>query len=266
MAYWLAASAKTPNMTLREDGVAVAVARASDPHYRIRCSSGWKCTLGAFGSVPIPSGTKPDPSDDGHLAIYDPVAHHEWDLWHATCCWGAVAGSAIATRRQSVAPRGTASADAANFPLLGGLIRPEEIARGLIAHPLVFGQPGIGPGPPICPATSNAPTSSNPLALREGTQLQLDPAVNVRKLQLPAWQKVIAKALQVYGMYLRDNSGTLAIYAENPLNRASDPWRALGLGGGSASFSPHFPWSRMRVLKAPRLRAGACPRPHKPGR
>lgn len=52
-------------------------------------------------------------------------------------------------------------------------------------------------------------------------------------------------------MYLRDNSGSLAIYAENPVARGYDAWEKVGLAGGSIGFSSAFPWSAMRVIHAP---------------
>ena len=174
-------------------------------------------------------------------------------MWQASYAadgdtWRASAGAAVSLVGDGIARARRASGNAANFPLLGGLIRPEEILQGRIEHPVVFGQPGIGQGRPVCPATANVATTRDPLALREGTLLQLDPAVDVDALGLPRWQRTIARALQEYGMYLRDNSGTLTIYAENPVSRGYDAWANVGLGGSSAPFSSAFPWRQMRVV------------------
>jgi hypothetical protein len=84
-------------------------------------------------------------------------------------------------------------------------------------------------------------------------RLQLDPSVNVRALNLPAWQKTIARALQQYGAYVRDqtDAGDADFYAENTLDRTSKPtWAQLGIRPDSR-FSPNFPWRRMRVLRPP---------------
>ena len=81
-------------------------------------------------------------------------------------------------------------------------------------------------------------------------KLQLDPSVDVASLQIPAWERPIVRAMQVYGMYLRDNSGTLAVYAENPASRGYDAWQKVGLSGGSVALAG-IPWSRFRVLAAP---------------
>lgn len=240
------------NLTLRRWAVAVSEAHRSDPRVSIPCTR-YACTLGAFGPVPIPATAAPDPAGDGHLAIVDPELGREWGMWQATTStgrWTASAGAAVSLAGDGVAPRGTASGNAANFPMLGGLIRPEEILQGRIDHALVFGLPGIGEGPPVCPATHNAPTTTHPDALREGQLLQLDPSLNVDALAVPAWQKTIMRALQRYGMYLRDNSGSFAIYAENPIARGYDAWAKVGLTGSSVSLAS-LPWSRFRVVAAP---------------
>jgi hypothetical protein len=79
---------------------------------------------------------------------------------------------------------------------------------------------------------------------------------------LPKWQKVIARALQRYGMYLEDGSGNLQIGSENPVNRG-DLWAKAGLMGDYAEFSGAFPWASMRVLSPPAPWCGNAPRAKK---
>lgn len=128
-------------------------------------------------------------------------------------------------------------------------MRPEELVAGSVEHALTFSQPATARGY-VCPATHQTGSTSDPLAFPTGTHLQLDPSVAVDALPIQPWEKTIAKALQRYGMFLRDTGGVVGIYAENPLNRTSDPYVPLGLGE-FVSFSNGFPWAKMRVL-APR--------------
>jgi hypothetical protein len=81
----------------------------------------------------------------------------------------------------------------------------------------------------------------------------MDPTVDCSANGIPSWQVTICVALQRYGMFLRDNGGTLGIYGENPINRGGPAvWTNLaGLSGGSGSFSSAFPWSRLQVLQPP---------------
>lgn len=253
---YLVQNAVNPNMAIHAWTTPVVVASDTSPRYTVPCTM-YRCTLGAFGAVPIPRGSLPDPQGDAHLVVWDRQTHREWDLWQASYDassdrWSASAGAAVSTDGDGIAPAGTAAGDAANFPLLGGLIRPEEIEQGQIDHALVFAMPNVAAGAPRCPATHNAGSSTNPAALPEGTHLQLDPALDVDALQAPAWQKTIMKALQKYGMYLRDGGGSLALAGENPINRGYDAWAEAGISTANGSVRlTAIPWARMRVIAAP---------------
>lgn len=246
-------NAVRPNVALHAYATAVTVAGPDAPRYSVRCRV-YRCKL---GRVPIPLGTQADPSEDGHLAVWDPAARREWDFWiarydAATDTWSTAAGAAMSTDGNGIVPRGQTGGNAANFPLFAGLLRPEEIQQGRIDHVLTFGMPHVAAGKPRCPATHNAGDSRNRDALAEGTRLQLDPKLNVDALPLPDWQKTIMRALQRYGMLLRDGSGSLVLYAENTVNRGSDAWAAVGLKTeGTAISLRAIPWSRMRVVAAP---------------
>jgi hypothetical protein len=251
---YFVANAKYPNMTLRTWGVSVVEAQPDEPLYSVPCVVYSSCTLGAFGPFAIPLTAVPDPEGDGHLAVYDSSAHREWDMWqaqHTATGWIAGAGAAVSTDTNGTAPSGTESGDAANFPLLGGLVRPEEILQGHIDHALVFELPNVSKLGYVCPATHNDGSSTDPNALREGMRLQLDPTVNVDALPIPAWEKTLVRAMQVYGMYLRDQGGTLGVLAENPISRGYDAWVKVGLTSGNSVQLGGIPWDRFRVVSAP---------------
>jgi hypothetical protein len=252
----------TPLFTLRRYGTAVAVATSSDPLYSVPCTK-YSCNVMRFGSIPIPAGTKPDPGGDGHLAILDYASGREWGFWQAsydpsTDRWSASSGHAISFSELSVPPS-VAGLNDANFPGVAGIVTPEELASGEIRHPLVFQTPARGSGAPRCPATVNSGSGSGGIV--NGMWFQLDPSVNVDALPLKRWEKAIARALQRYGMFVRDGaSGTTDLIGENPINRGSDKWNLVKNDDGSqafsstakyAYFSSGFPWSKLRVLAAP---------------
>jgi hypothetical protein len=250
---YILARVKNPNMTMRAWGVAVAEARPTDPTYSVPCLV-YQCTLSAFGSFAIPSTAAPDPSSDAQLAVYDPTSRREWDMWQAArggSGWTSSAGAGVSLDGNGVAPAGTASGDASNLPLLGGLIRPEEILQGHIDHALVFSMPGVSDLGHVCPATHNDGSTNDPNAPMEGTRLQLDPSVNVDLLGLPSWEKPIVRAMQQYGMYLRDGGASFAIYGENPISRGYDAWSKVGMPGGDQAGLAGIPWSKLRVVAAP---------------
>ena len=249
MQYWLANEVRNPNMPLHAWNTAVAVAKPDTPRYTVGCTVYACPSLGQFGPIPIPSNTRPDPTPDGHLAVWDPATRREWDFWAGKCCWTVGSGGAFSTEITGPVSGG---ANAAGFPELAGIVRPEELKAGTIEHALVFAEPDVNSGGYVCPATHHDGASRHPLALPEGSLMQLDPALNVDALPIPGWQKTIARALQRYGMYLEDTGGSLSFGSENPLNRGYDAWAQVGLRGDSAGLSPAFPWSRMRVLEPPK--------------
>jgi hypothetical protein len=249
---WLTYAVVSPNMPTGFWAVATADAKAGDPERHVTASEGG--TLDEL--IRIPQGTRPDPSDDGHLTIRDVARNRESDLWQVktdasgriTSC---TSGASFPLGAWTENPKPVWSADAASFPLRRGLVTPEDIKRGAIDHPLVFGEPLIGAGAPRYPATHNAATGSSG-HLVEGTWLRLDPTLDVAALHLPPWQEMVAVAAQRYGMFLRDNSGSLAVYGENPINSGGGArWQAVGVDPVSARFSPAFPWKRMQVLSPP---------------
>jgi hypothetical protein len=250
IAYWLT-QIRWPNLGLRHYATAVAVAAPTSPTYPISCTVYACPDMNQFGPVPIPAGTRTDPSPDGHLAVWDPVTRREWDFWISGCpnaCHQAGGGGSFSTA--TLQPWVTYGANATDIPLLAGIVHPEEIKAGRIDHPLIFGSPNVGVGH-VCPAAHSDGRNAESRALQEGTLLQLDPALDVSALSIPAWQKTIARAMQRYGMYLTDGGGSLSIGGENPINRG-DLWAEVGLMGDSILFDSNFPWARMRVLTPPK--------------
>jgi hypothetical protein len=243
------------NLSYSQYGVPVVLARTDGKGYTVRSTRGWSWNLNSAGPVPIPDGAKPAPGSDMHLSVYDPATGRAWDMWEAqydaaTDTWYAGGGATYLARRdRRHFPGNLAAATSANFPLLGGLIRPEEINAGRIKHALVFASPVRGYYH-VPPATHHGCMQCTPNynAITEGHRLQLDPAVNVDALSIPAWNKTILKAMQQYGMYFRDGSGAFTIYAENVANRPA----------GSPTYPPeilnstypslYVPWDRLRVL------------------
>ena len=252
ISYWLS-KAGAFDLTLRRYAVADAVATPTAPLYSIATCT-YTCTLHRWGAFRIPAGTKADPGSDGHLAIFDPATGREWGMWQAqynstTNTWTAGSGAALDLTTAIAAPADISGANDANFPALAGIVRPEELASGHIDHPLVYETPPRAKGAARCPATANHGTDTSSLALPDGALLQLDPSLDVNSLAIPAWEKVIARALQVYGMYMRDGTtGSTDLIGENTINRG-DQWTTLmGWTGNYAYFSSAFPWNRLRVL------------------
>jgi hypothetical protein len=206
-----------------------------------------------FGAVHVPTMAKPSTGSDGHLAVLEPNGA-EMDMWMAQNTgsgWTAGSrwlGSATGPAVDCTSYNGCTGADAANFELAAGIVRPEEIAQGHIDHALIITTPYTRSGSTACPAEGSDGRNASPNALPMGAHVQLDPSINVAALNIPAWQKVIAVALQQYGAYVGDTGGSLAVEAENNLGRPSyDAWANAGVSSAAPSLSD-LPWSSMRVL------------------
>jgi hypothetical protein len=259
VSFWVS-HLSVPMFVIGPWSVPVVTVTGGEPTYTINIVSNGHAAsdINRFGPVPIPRGTQPDPSSDGHLAILDYARGIEWDMWQArydstTDTWTATCGAALLFTQRAVA-RHVCGANTAGFPAAAGLVTPEEIAAGVIKHPLVFASNNLGtPSGKVfrCPATGSWGSSSDPDALVAGMWLQLDPSVHVAALNLPRWQKTVARALQQYGAYVRDQtgSGQADFYAENTVDRTSTPtWAQLGIPA-TMRFAPNFPWRRLRVLR-----------------
>jgi hypothetical protein len=81
-----------------------------------------------------------------------------------------------------------------------------------------------------------------------GTRLQLDPSIGAATIKR-RWRctgpcLTIARALQRYGMYVIDNSGSSKIYLEDRLTAG---WRA----GITRNLTSKIPLSRLRAVAPP---------------
>lgn len=150
-----------------------------------------------------------------------------------------------------------------NTSLLGGVIWPHEIAMGRIEHALAFSHPkqrahyySQGDNPfspangavttPSTPAGNNTRSgypgttvysvTNDPEGLPGGARVQLDPSIDLDAAATtfgwPAYQKIIAKAAQEYGMVMVDGGGysseRIGLYLVNSQGYgATNPFTAI---------------------------------------
>jgi hypothetical protein len=226
-------------------GFPIAYADPASMKHEIGCTQ-YDCETAV--SFRIPSYARAKSGSDGHLIVIDPSTQQELDMFRAKCCWTASSRYLTAANGWgAICPLGhhCNGAVAAGFAAAGGLIRPEEIAQGHIDHALVMATPYTRFQYVACPATHSDGEYSY-TAIPLGARIQLDPTLNVDAQRWSPWQKVIAKALQVYGAYIADTSGSLAVRAEGSQNRGYDAWAKVGVVSADLSS---IPWSRFRLLK-----------------
>lgn len=152
--------------------------------------------------------------DDGdcHLLVYHGAQKKLYEMWRADLRGDTFRGGCLAVwdLRRAYGPsgrgQGCTSADAAGLPISPLLANADEVARGEIRHALRFilPNPRIKRRTYVAPGThSTNPTRGGPNAPPYGVRFRLRPDYPVDKLKTKG-ARVIARALQRYGMFLAD--------------------------------------------------------------
>ena len=116
--------------------------------------------------------------------------------------WNAASGARFDLTSNALRPDGWTSADAAGLPILPGLVRYDEVAAGVIRHAIrvTFSETQRGY---IAPATHFASDSTDPDRPPMGLRLRLRASYDLT--QLTGQSRVIATAMQQYGLIVADN-------------------------------------------------------------
>ena len=170
-------------------------------------------TYGAYGDESDP-GPFPIPLDapiegggggDSHVLVLQQQTCQLYELFaaHRTSSgWFADSGAHFDLLTGTPRPIGWTSADAAGLPILPGLVRYDEVAAGLINHAIrvTFSPTQSGFIPP---ASHSASSTIDPTLPAMGMRFRLSTNFNVAALTGQA--KVIATAMQQYGLIVADN-------------------------------------------------------------
>jgi hypothetical protein len=182
---------------------------------------------------PIPSQPKIEGGSDRHLLMVDTNACKLYELFAAvrtTIGWHAGSGAVWDLRSNKLRPAGWTSADAAGLPILPGLVRYEDVARGTIAHAIRFTAPVTCDGY-LYPARHEAGSGSCAMRPPMGLRVRLKASVNIAGYGSQA--RIVLTALKRYGMLLADNGSPWYITgAPNP-RWNDDVLHALGGVTGS---------------------------------
>jgi hypothetical protein len=205
----------------------VYFADASTPRWDIPCTR-YKCTIASEGEsrrtemltgVPIPPEAKPSSGTDMQMIVIDKTTFAEYNLWgleRTASGWSMRNGSIYDIRRDGT-PVGFGSRGA-GVPYFAGLVRKWEIDQGHIDHAIAFAYPYPADKRCVFPASKTDGNSSLPYAIPEGARLRLDPSLtdaDFDAMGLNSTGKIIARALQKYGMILVNFAGHPKISVEN---------------------------------------------------
>jgi hypothetical protein len=209
-----------------------------------------------LNDVPIPTEAQPSLGSDSQMIVIDKTTFTEYDFWRAErlkAGWVISNGSVYNTLWDGT-PSNYGSRGA-GLPYYAGLIRPWEIIQGHINHALSFGYSETARDRCVFPATKTDGRSSMSDAIPEGARLQLDPSlteVDFDSMGLDRTGKIIARAMQDYGMFLIDTSGRTKVYAEDLVNNpyATQKWTDPELNLTDKTISA-IPITSFRVLEFP---------------
>jgi hypothetical protein len=154
-------------------------------------------------NVPIEGGRHA--SGDRHVIVVDKDTCTDYELFAAYPRgghWSAGSGAIFNLRTNHLRPAGWTSADAAGLPILPGLARYDEVARGAIDHALRF-TANCTAKKFVYPARHEASTCSGSNLPPMGLRVRLKKSVNISGL--PRQARIVAEALKRYGMILADN-------------------------------------------------------------
>jgi hypothetical protein len=144
--------------------------------------------------------------------------------------WSAGSGAVYDLRSDRLRPAGWTSADAAGLPIVPGLVRYEEVAAGRVDHAIRMTVPKSQRAY-LWPARHAASSSADPNLPPMGLRLRLKSTVDISGL--PAQAKVIAAAMQTYGVMVADNGSAWYLSGAPDDRWNNDALRALGRLHGS---------------------------------
>jgi hypothetical protein len=131
------------------------------------------------------------------------------------------------------------------------MITLDDLRRGRIDHALAVGLPAaIVRGPAYSwPAQRTDGTSTDPASIPEGAHFRLDPTLDLSTLDLSPAARMIAEAAQRYGIVVRDRSGDVTLYGEDPTPTGADPYPAFLGGQSPLQALQGIPWDRLQLVQ-----------------
>ncbi|MCH9666380.1 MAG: hypothetical protein K0U76_10510 [Actinomycetia bacterium] len=237
---------------LVEFGIPIYDERWGTRFHEVDCDElGWGICPFAGQPVFIPDGAEPNSGSDGVLVTIHTASGKIFEFWQAeksadqwSTSWGAV------NRLHGSGWGG--SATGAGASRLAGVIRVAEIEAGEIPHALALQSNNACPTF-RAPALKSDGTSTRADCIPEGARLQLDPSLDLSKLDLTPGELAVATAMQRYGGYVMDVGGApLSVSFELDTDAAPG---TVGATYEAAGFRwdydamENVPWEMLRVLK-----------------
>ena len=146
--------------------------------------------------------------------------------------WTAGSGAIWNLRSNKLRPAGWTSADAAGLPILPGLARYDEVARGRIDHALRFTVSEHARARTSGRRGTSRATSTDPTLPPMGLRFRLKASFDIAGF--PRQARIVLQALKDYGMIVADNGSNWYVSGAPSPKWSNDELHTLGRVPGSA--------------------------------
>ncbi|MFI5131553.1 MAG: hypothetical protein ACHQFX_16240 [Chitinophagales bacterium] len=186
--------------------------------------------------IPLTAPIEGNGSGDSHVIAVDIENRVLYELFNAHVNgnrWDASSGAIFDLKTNTLRPDGWTSADAAGLPIFPGLVRYEEILKGVIDHPIRFTLPSSKvKSAYIHPARHKVnSTGGQYSSLPFGARIRLKASFDISTYS--ATNKIILTAMKKYGLILADIGSNLYITGAPDERWSNDDLQKLGQVHGS---------------------------------
>jgi hypothetical protein len=149
--------------------------------------------------------------NDRHAIVVDPVRRILYEFYQAkrtAAGWQAAQASIFDLKTNKLRPDGWTSTDAAGLPIFPGIVRYDELERGMVSHAMRVTVRRTRRAY-VAPATHFASRSNDPNLPRMGERIRLRQDFPLAGFSRHA--QAVLKGLKKYGMFVADNGLDWAI-------------------------------------------------------
>jgi hypothetical protein len=207
--------------------IGIPITTVPDSQPKVRVLFQYASESGA-GPYPIPSNVKIEGGSDHHAILVDKADCRLYELYALRkkgSRWYAGSGAIWSLSSNVLRPAGWTSADAAGLPILPGLARYDEVARGVIDHALRFTVAQTRRAY-VYPARHYASSLTDPNLPPMGLRLRLKASFDIS--HFPPQARVVLQALKTYGMTVADNGSSWYVSGAPNAGWNNDDLHTLG--------------------------------------
>ncbi len=181
-------------------------------------------------AIPLTAPIEGNGKGDSHVIAFDKDSGILYELYNAslgTNQWEASSGAIFDLNSNKLRKKGWTSADAAGLPIFAGLVRYEEVKKGVIDHAIRFTlESNIVQPKFIYPARHKVNSTGGVYGLPFGARIRLKASFNISSYS--ATNKIILTAMKKYGLMLADIGSNMYITGAPDSHWNNDDLQRLG--------------------------------------